>query len=80
MTTLNISFAEELMAFIESRISMGDYRSVSDYLGDLVMQDRQKMEQTDQLLAEGFESGDPRPLSMASIRAKAVSILEERPD
>ena len=75
MSTVNISVTDEMMAFIESRVSAGDFQSVSEYLGELVKQDRERMELRDRLLIEGLESGNSRPLSMAGIRERAVSRL-----
>lgn len=76
MTTLNISINEELLAYIESRVTMGDYQNVSDYLRDLVAQDRERTEKTDQLLMEGIESGNAIPLNMSKLRKQALSMLE----
>jgi antitoxin ParD1/3/4 len=76
MTTLNISINEELLAYIESRVTMGDYQNVSDYLRDLVAQDRERTEKTDQLLMEGLESGNAIPLNMSKLREQALSMLE----
>lgn len=76
MMTLNISINEDLLAYIESRVTMGDYQSVSDYLRDLVAQDRERTEKTDQLLMEGLESGNAIPLNMSKLRERALSMLE----
>jgi len=74
MATLNISMPDELRAFIEARVSTGEYQSASDYLRDLIRHDR---EQTERLLVEGLESGTSRPLDMATLRKRAQAALKE---
>ena len=73
MATLNISMPDELRAFIEARVNMGDYQSASDYLRDLIRHDR---EEIDRLLMEGLESGKTVPLDMTAIKKKAQAILK----
>lgn len=73
MATLNISMPDELRAFIEARVNMGDYQSASDYLRDLIRHDREEM---DRLLMEGLESGKIVPLDMTAIKKKAQAILK----
>lgn len=75
MATLNVSMPDELMVFIESRISTGEYQSASDYLRDLIRHDR---EEIDRLLLEGVESGKAMPLNMAALQKKAEALLKER--
>jgi antitoxin ParD1/3/4 len=72
MATLNISMPDELRAFIEARVNMGDYQSASDYLRDLIRHDREEM---DRLLMEGLESGKIVPLDMTAIKKKARAVL-----
>ncbi|MBB5348043.1 type II toxin-antitoxin system ParD family antitoxin [Desulfoprunum benzoelyticum] len=74
MATLNISMPDEMRAFIEARVRMGEYQSASDYLRDLIRHDR---EETERLLVEGIESGATRPLDLADLRKKAQSILKQ---
>ena len=73
MATLNISMPDELRAFIETRVNMGDYQSASDYLRDLIRHDREEM---DRLLMEGLESGKTVPLDMTAIKKKARAVLK----
>ena len=42
MSTLNVSMPDEMRAFIEARISTGEYQSASDYLRDLIRHDREE--------------------------------------
>ena len=74
MATLNVSMPDELRAFIETRVSTGEYQSASDYLRDLIRHDREKI---DQLLLEGVNSGDSAPLDMPGIKKKASSLLQK---
>lgn len=72
MATLNISMPDELRAFIETRVSTGEYQSASDYLRDLIRHDR---EETELLLMKGLESGEVRPLDMIALQKKANALL-----
>jgi antitoxin ParD1/3/4 len=74
MATLNISMPDEMRAFIEARVSMGEYQSASDYLRDLIRHDR---EETERLLVEGVESGISRPLNMAELKKRAQALLKQ---
>ena len=74
MATLNISMPDEMRAFIESRVSTGEYQSASDYMRDLIRHDR---EETERLLVEGLESGTAQPLNMATLREKAQALLKQ---
>lgn len=74
MATLNISMPDEMRAFIEARVSTGEYQSASDYLRDLIRHDR---EETERLLVEGLESGTARPLDMTTLKKKAQALLKQ---
>jgi antitoxin ParD1/3/4 len=65
---------DEMRAFIEARVSMGEYQSASDYLRDLIRHDR---EETERLLVEGVESGTARPLDMAELKKRAQTLLNQ---
>ena len=72
MATLNISMPDEMRAFIETRVSMGEYQSASDYLRDLIRHDH---EETERLLMDGVNSGPAMPLDMSALKKKAQSLL-----
>jgi antitoxin ParD1/3/4 len=74
MATLNISMPDEMRAFIEARVSTGEYQSASGYLRDLIRHDR---EETERFLVEGLESGTARPLDMATLRKRAHPLLKQ---
>lgn len=73
MATLNISMPDEMRAYIEARISTGEYQSVSDYLRDLIRHDR---EETERLLVDGLESGTVRHLDMSVLKKRAQALLK----
>ncbi len=75
MATLNISMPDEMRAFIETRVRMGEYQSASDYLRDLIRHDH---EETEKLLLEGLDSGPAHPLDMAALKEKAGSLLKKQ--
>jgi len=75
MATLNISMPDEMRAFIETRVRMGEYQSASDYLRDLIRHDH---EETEKLLMEGLNSGPAHPLDMAALKKKAGSLLKKQ--
>jgi antitoxin ParD1/3/4 len=74
MATLNISMPDELRAFIETRVNMGEFQSASDYLRDLIRHDR---EEIDRLLMEGLESGQASTLNMSAMQKKAQDLLKK---
>ena len=74
MATLNISMPDEMRAFIEARVSTGEYQSASDYLRDLIRHDR---DETERLLVEGLESGKVRPLDMVALKKRAQALLKQ---
>ena len=59
MTTLNISLPDNLRGWIDARVKKGDYSSASDYMRDLIRNDRRSNAELDELLLEGINSGDP---------------------
>ena len=72
MATLNVSMPDELRAFIDARVSTGEYQSASDYLRDLIRHDHEEL---DRLLMEGIESGKSVPLDMPALQKKAKALL-----
>ena len=75
MATLNISMPDEMRAFIDTRVSMGEYQSASDYLRDLIRHDH---EETEKLLLEGLESGTAKPLNMSALKQRAQLLLKSQ--
>jgi antitoxin ParD1/3/4 len=57
MVTMNISLPDPMRDWIEERIRTGQYANASDYIGDLIRDDRERREKLVQALIEGEESG-----------------------
>jgi antitoxin ParD1/3/4 len=64
MATMNISLPDPVTEWIEERIRSGHYADASDYIVDLVRDDRERREWLVRALIEGEESG----LSSRSVR------------
>lgn len=60
MATMNISLTDNLKAYVEERANSGLYAGASDYVRDLIRQDRERQEKLarmQELWTEGLESG-----------------------
>ena len=60
MKAMNISLPESMKDWVESQIATGNYASASDYMRDLIRDDREYKEKREallQALIEGDESG-----------------------
>ncbi len=64
ITTINISLPKKLRASMERKIRRQAYASASEYVRDLIRKDlqAQAIEQVDQLLLEGLNSGPGEPI------------------
>ena len=59
MATMNVSIPDEMKTWVESRTGRGTYANASDYVRDLVRQDRKRQESIEEfraLVDEGFAS------------------------
>ncbi len=72
MSTLSFNISEQLREFIDARVRSGEYESEGEFLRDLVRREKQAL---DKLLLDGVDSGDPAPLDMADVKAKAKARL-----
>jgi len=65
MTSVNISLPDVLKDYIDEQVSVGGYGTVSEYIRDLIRQDRQSksQEKLETLLLEGLDSGDSTPMT-----------------
>jgi antitoxin ParD1/3/4 len=61
MTSLNISLPRPLKDFVEERVKEGGYGNPSEYVRDLLREDRKRRaeEKLEALLLEGLNSGKP---------------------
>ena len=64
MTTINISLPETLKEYVEHRVTVGGYGTTSEYLRELIREDRKRIadEKLEELLMEGINSGEAKPL------------------
>ena len=65
MTSVNISLPEILKDYIDEQVVNGGYGTVSEYIRDLIRQDREQRSQKklESLLLEGLDSGDATPMT-----------------
>lgn len=63
-TTINVSLPRKLRTRLERKVKREDYSSVSEYVRDLIRKDllANAIEQVDQMLLEGLNSGPGRPV------------------
>jgi antitoxin ParD1/3/4 len=59
METVSISLPDSLKSFVEELITRGDYVSTSDYVQELIREDRKRREteRLEAMLLEGLHSG-----------------------
>jgi antitoxin ParD1/3/4 len=57
MATMNISLPDPVTEWIEERIRSGHYEDASEYIVDLIRDDRERCERLVRALIEGEESG-----------------------
>ena len=65
MTTLNISLPEAMRAFIDEQIASGDYGTASEFIRTLIRdaQKRRAQDRLEELLMEGLNSGEAKPIT-----------------
>jgi antitoxin ParD1/3/4 len=65
MKSINISLPEEMRIYIEEQVASGGYSTTSEYIRQLIRQDRQQKaeKQLEQLLLEGLNSGEATPMT-----------------
>lgn len=60
MTSMNVSLPEQLKSFVEERVEVGGYQTASEYVRDLIRQDQERRQTTqdklETLLFEGIDS------------------------
>lgn len=63
--SLNISLPEAMRAFIDEQVKAGGYGTASEYLRELIREDRKRkaQEKLETLLLEGLASGVPTELT-----------------
>lgn len=79
MTSLNISLPEALKEYVEGQVSSGDWGTPSEYIRDLIRQDKERrlLNLEQDLIAAA--QGPKIELSVTEIRKKGlVAVLRER--
>lgn len=84
MTNMNVSLPESLKAYVEEQVSYGGYGTVSEYLRELIREDkkRKSLERLESFLLDGLESGDPVPVTPEFWQALwgRVDAQKQKPD
>lgn len=62
--TMSFAIPEELRGYVDERVQSGEYGNTSEYLRDLIRQDRREQAalRLRSLIADGLESGEGRLL------------------
>ncbi len=68
--TMSFAIPEELRGYVDERVQSGEYGNTSEYLRDLIRQDRreQAAARLRSLIADGIESGEGRVLDDDRVR------------
>jgi antitoxin ParD1/3/4 len=61
ITTMNVSLPDTLKAFVDTQVEEGDYGSASEYIRDLIREDKQRKfgQKLQAMIEEGLNSGPP---------------------
>jgi antitoxin ParD1/3/4 len=65
MATMNISLPDDLMAYVDERVSSGGYGTSSDYVRELIEREQSGVDHLRQLLLEGAASPIEGPIDDA---------------
>jgi antitoxin ParD1/3/4 len=60
---MSFALTDELRRYIDDRVQSGEYGNTSEYLRELIRRDQQHVAERRlrALIADGLDSGDPRP-------------------
>ncbi len=63
---MSFALPDELRRYIDDRVQSGEYGNTSEYLRELIRRDQQHVAERRlrALIADGLESGDPRPATV----------------
>ena len=62
MAEIMVNLPEDLKHFVDGQIDVGGYGDASEYIGKLLVREKDGKQRLDSLLIEGLDSGDPIPL------------------
>lgn len=77
---VTVSMPAPLRARLTKKIErLGVYGSTSDYIRDLIRRDlaREVVDQVDQLLLDGLNSGPPEPMDAAWRKARRAALVKQ---
>lgn len=76
MTTLKVSVPDKLQRFVQSRVAEGSFRSLDEYVCDLIKQDFQLSNKRaiERELQRGLDSGPCTPMTAADWKAMREAI------
>ncbi|NBB63927.1 type II toxin-antitoxin system ParD family antitoxin [Pseudomonas sp. ODNR1LW] len=80
MATMNISLPDPMKAWVEEQAKSGRYANASDVVRDLIRREQVKAEKIAhmQMLIDEARAGGVSEMSMADIRAEALSRIAAR--
>lgn len=73
---MNVSLPDPMKSWVEHRTRGGRYSNVSDYVRDLIRKDQEQhvaIEELQDLITEGLQSGPARPFDMSTFIAGKTS-------
>lgn len=79
MATMNISLPDQMRDWVEAQTDSGLYSNNSDYVRDLIRKDQlrnQKIQQLQQAIDEGLNSGTPKPFDPQRFKDKMAESLK----
>ena len=76
---MSFALPDELRRYIDDRVQSGEYGNTSEYLRELIRRDQQHVAERRLrgLIADGLESGEPRPATadvIDEIRERALAV------
>jgi antitoxin ParD1/3/4 len=79
MTSLNISLPEQLKAYVEAQVETGEYGTPSEYMRELIRQDRRRrMDAVEQKLLQSL-AGESISLQPHELEGRSLSeVLREK--
>lgn len=79
MSSVSISLPDSLRLFIERRAEEQGYRTISDYLRELILkeQKRETEARLETLLLDGLNSGEPIEVTTEYVGTKLQRLVEE---
>ncbi len=80
MATMNISLPDQMRDWVEAQTNSGLYSNNSDYVRDLIRKDQlrnQKIQQLQQAIDEGLNSGKPKPFDKQGFKDNMAESLKD---